>query len=76
MFAISERSLKGSSEYHAQVRCNVSASRHSGWRYSGYPSEWSDPVYWTTRPGLRLITLLPTILYIFVVQYKITSCIV
>ncbi|XP_050951094.1 cytokine receptor common subunit beta isoform X2 [Labeo rohita] len=50
VFDLSERSLKGSSEYRAQVRCNVSTSRRLGWRYTGYPSEWTDPVSWTTRP--------------------------
>ncbi|KAI2650275.1 Cytokine receptor common subunit beta [Labeo rohita] len=39
VFDLSERSLKGSSEYRAQVRCNVSTSRRLGWRYTGYPSE-------------------------------------
>ncbi|XP_058617072.1 cytokine receptor common subunit beta-like isoform X2 [Onychostoma macrolepis] len=66
VFAISERSLKGSSEYRAQVRCNVSASRRSGWRYSGYPSEWSDPVYWTTRPEPLAPHLVTFLLYFLI----------
>uniref|UniRef100_A0A8C2AL26 Uncharacterized protein n=1 Tax=Cyprinus carpio TaxID=7962 RepID=A0A8C2AL26_CYPCA len=66
VFAISERSLKGSSEYRAQVRCNVSASRRSGWRYSGYPSEWSDPVYWTTRPEPLAPHLVTFLLYVLI----------
>ncbi|XP_026053779.1 interleukin-3 receptor class 2 subunit beta [Carassius auratus] len=66
VFAISERSLQGSSEYCAQVRCNVSASRRSGWRYSGYPSEWSDPVYWTTRPEALAPHLVTFLLYFLI----------
>ncbi|CAM4654618.1 unnamed protein product [Leuciscus chuanchicus] len=66
VFAISERSLKGSSEYQAQVRCNVSSTRRSGWRYTGYPSEWTDPVYWTTRPEPLAPNLVALLLYFLI----------
>ncbi|KAK9967743.1 hypothetical protein ABG768_002120 [Culter alburnus] len=66
VFAISERSLKGSSEYQAQVRCNVSATRRSGWRYTGYPSEWTDPIYWTTRPEPLAPNLVAFLLYFLI----------
>ncbi|XP_073700964.1 uncharacterized protein [Garra rufa] len=66
VFAISERSLKGSSEYHAQVRCNVSSSRRSGWRYIGYPSEWTDPISWTTRPEPLAPHLVTFLLYVLI----------
>ncbi|XP_067272624.1 cytokine receptor common subunit beta-like [Pseudorasbora parva] len=66
VFAISEHSLQGSSEYQAQVRCNVSAARRSGWRYTGYPSEWTDPVYWTTRPEPLAPNLVAFLLYFLI----------
>lgn len=57
VFSIPERSLIGSLEYEARVRCNVSTHRHPGQRYAGYPSEWTDTVSWTTRPGIILLTV-------------------
>ncbi|XP_039551050.1 cytokine receptor common subunit beta-like isoform X3 [Pimephales promelas] len=66
VFAISESSLKGSSEYQAQVRCNVSSTRRSGWRYTGYPSEWTDPVYWTTQPEPLAPNLVAFLLYFLI----------
>ncbi|XP_043078255.1 cytokine receptor common subunit beta-like isoform X2 [Puntigrus tetrazona] len=66
VFAISERSLKGSSEYRAQVRCNVSTTRRLGWRYSGYPSDWSDPIYWTTQTEPLAPHLVTFLLYFLI----------
>ncbi|XP_060767180.1 uncharacterized protein LOC132874796 [Neoarius graeffei] len=47
---MAEGSLRSSTRYLAQVRCSVSSRRGRGSRYAGYPSDWSKPVYWTTRP--------------------------
>ncbi|KAK2907156.1 hypothetical protein Q8A67_006141 [Cirrhinus molitorella] len=76
VFAISERSLKGSSEYRAQVRCNVSASRRSGWRYTGYPSEWTDPISWTTQPEPLAPHLVTFLLYFLIATLALTVCII
>ncbi|XP_034155363.2 uncharacterized protein LOC113547613 [Pangasianodon hypophthalmus] len=48
---MAEGSLRSSSRYLAQVRCRVSPRRGRGSRYAGYPSDWTKPVYWTTRPA-------------------------
>ena len=48
---MAERSLLSSTHYLAQVRCIVSSRTGRGARYAGYPSDWSEPVHWTTRPG-------------------------
>ncbi|XP_036421127.1 uncharacterized protein LOC118804661 [Colossoma macropomum] len=48
---MAERSLFSSTHYLAQVRCIVSSRTGRGARYAGYPSDWSEPVHWTTRPA-------------------------
>ncbi|XP_072526973.1 uncharacterized protein [Salminus brasiliensis] len=50
VYAMAERSLLGSTRYVAQVRCSVSSLMDPGTKYAGYPSDWSEPVHWTTRP--------------------------
>ncbi|XP_037390185.1 cytokine receptor common subunit beta-like [Pygocentrus nattereri] len=48
---MAERSLISATHYLAQVRCIVSSRTGRGARYAGYPSDWSEPVHWTTRPA-------------------------
>ncbi|KAL7833993.1 hypothetical protein AOLI_G00289530 [Acnodon oligacanthus] len=51
---MAERSLLSSAHYLAQVRCIVSSRTGRGAWYAGYPSDWSEPVHWTTRPAPAL----------------------
>ncbi|XP_051550833.1 cytokine receptor common subunit beta-like isoform X2 [Myxocyprinus asiaticus] len=67
VYAISERTLRGSTEYWAQVRCNVSTHRRSGRRYAGYPSEWTNLVHWTTRPEPLAPRVVAFFLYFLIV---------
>ncbi|XP_060715394.1 interleukin-4 receptor subunit alpha-like isoform X1 [Tachysurus vachellii] len=46
---MAESLLRSSTRYLAQVRCSVSPPKVRATRYAGYPSEWTKPVYWTTR---------------------------
>ncbi|XP_027024284.1 cytokine receptor common subunit beta isoform X8 [Tachysurus fulvidraco] len=46
---MAESLLRSSTTYLAQVRCSVSPRRVRETRYAGYPSDWTKPVYWTTR---------------------------
>uniref|UniRef100_A0A3B1JG81 Uncharacterized LOC103037443 n=2 Tax=Astyanax mexicanus TaxID=7994 RepID=A0A3B1JG81_ASTMX len=46
-FKMAESSLLSSTHYLAQVRC----AAVPGGRYAGYPSDWTEPVHWTTSPS-------------------------
>ncbi|KAA0712373.1 hypothetical protein E1301_Tti020937 [Triplophysa tibetana] len=66
VFSLPERSLIGSSEYRARVRCSLSMPRRPGQRYAGYPSEWTDPVSWTTHPEPLVPRLVAFFLYFLI----------
>ncbi|KAI7791486.1 putative cytokine receptor common subunit beta [Triplophysa rosa] len=66
VISIPERSVIGSSEYRARVRCSLSKPRRPGQRYAGYPSEWTDPVSWTTQPEPLVPRLVAFVLYFLI----------
>ncbi|XP_066512581.1 cytokine receptor common subunit beta-like [Hoplias malabaricus] len=49
LFVLAESSLLCPAHYLAHVRCSVTSRSGRGARYTGYPSDWSEPVQWTTR---------------------------
>ncbi|XP_073717724.1 cytokine receptor common subunit beta isoform X1 [Misgurnus anguillicaudatus] len=71
VFSIPELSLMGSSEYRARVRCSVSARRRSGQRYAGYPSDWTDPVTWTTQSESFAPRLVACLLYFLIAMLSV-----
>ncbi|XP_065115739.1 cytokine receptor common subunit beta-like isoform X2 [Paramisgurnus dabryanus] len=71
VFSIPERSLMGSSEYRARVRCSVSTRRRSGQRYAGYPSDWTDPVTWTTQSESFAPRLVACLLYFLIAALSV-----
>ncbi|XP_056615799.1 interleukin-3 receptor class 2 subunit beta-like [Triplophysa dalaica] len=76
VFSIPERSLIGSSEYRARVRCSLSMPRRPGQRYAGYPSEWTDLVSWTTQPEPLVPRLVAFVLYFLIATLSVAISVV
>ncbi|XP_036397363.1 interleukin-3 receptor class 2 subunit beta-like [Megalops cyprinoides] len=54
-YLLPAESLHPSTKYTAQVRTLISSK--GGW-YSGTPSDWTEPMQWTTHPAPRLLSTL------------------